>query len=168
MFELRGEVDQATRQLLDRAAESNRNPRPPNAIPIGYRRNPVTIIHEGWALDVPGSFTGIRSPEEWTGGEAGRSVTLAGVETAEGGQPMAPDQFLRQVAAHLGPDAIEHDDGVVRGRARLGSDASSGIEVAVVEGFSAIRGRGAAIRIVIDDPQDWKWALDTWRGLRPA
>jgi len=24
------------------------------------------------------------------------------------------------------------------------------------------------IRIVIEDPQDWKWALDTWRSLRPA
>jgi hypothetical protein len=31
-----------------------------------------------------------------------------------------------------------------------------------------VLGRGAAIRIVIDDPLDWKWALDTWRDLRPA
>jgi hypothetical protein len=168
LFVLRGQTDQATRQLLDRAAAVDKGARPPSEATIGYRRKPVTILHEGWALDVPGTFTSLRTAEEWTGGEAGRNVTLAGVETAEGGRPMAPDQFLRQVAAHLGRDAIEHDDGVVRGRARLESDASSGIEVAVVEGFSAVRGRGAAIRIVIDDPQDWKWALDTWRGLRPA
>jgi hypothetical protein len=81
---------------------------------------------------------------------------------------MPPDRFLRQVTSHLGTETIEHDDGTVRGRARLSSDPSSGIEVATVEGFSAVRGRGAAIRIVIDDPADWKWALDTWRGLRPA
>ena len=31
----------------------------------------------GWALDVPGSFTEQRTPEEWTGGEAHRTVTLA-------------------------------------------------------------------------------------------
>jgi hypothetical protein len=169
LFQLRGAADPATRQLLDRgagplvggseAAEPAR---------IGYHRRAVTIVHEGWVLDVPGSFTGTRSTDEWTGGEAGRSVTLAGVETAEGGAPMSPDRFLRQVAGHLGHEAIEHDDGVVRGRARLSLDASSGVEVATVEGFSAVRGRGAAIRIEIDDPQDWKWALDTWRGLRPA
>jgi hypothetical protein len=169
LFELRGQPDPTTRALLDRgegmlAADSA----PAGAPRIGYHRGPVTIIHEGWALEVPGSFTGHRSSEEWSGGEAGRTVTLAATETAEGGHPMTADRFLQQVAGHLGRDAIEHDDGVVRGRARIASDPSSGVEVATVEGFSAVRGRGAAIRIEIDDPQDWKWALDTWRALRPA
>ncbi len=169
LFQLRGEPDPATRALLDRGAGPLvGGPEAGGPAPIGYRRRPVTIVHEGWALDVPGSFTSVRTAEEWTGGEAGRSVTLAGTETAEGGHPMTADRFLQQVAGHLGRDAIEHDDGVVRGRARLSSDPSSGIEVATVEGFSAVRGRGAAIRIEIDDPQDWKWALDTWRDLRPA
>jgi hypothetical protein len=164
LFTLRGQPDAATRALFDRGAGA---PNPAGEA-IGYRRRPVTIVHEGWALEVPGSFTGVRTAEEWSGGEAGRSITLAGTETAEGGQPMSADRFLAQVTAHLGPDALEHDDGVVRGRAKLSSDPSSGVEVATVEGFSAVRGRGAAIRIVIDDPQDWKWALDTWRALRPA
>ena len=169
LFQLRGQLDPATRALLDRGAGPLVGGPTTDGPPlIGYRRQPVTIIHEGWALDVPGSFTSTRSSDEWSGGEAGRSITLAGTETAEGGHPMSADLFLRQVAAHLGRDTIEHDDGVVRGRARLASDPSSGVEVATVEGFSAIRGRGAAIRIEIDDPQDWKWALDTWRGLRPA
>jgi hypothetical protein len=169
LFQLRGQPDPATRALLDRGAGPlGGSPTPDGAPAIGYRRGLVTIIHEGWALDVPGSFTDRRTVEEWSGGEGGRNVTLAGTETAEGGHPMSADRFLAQVASHLGRDAIEHDDGVVRGRARLASDPSSGVEVATVEGFSAVRGRGAAIRIEIDDPQDWKWALDTWRGLRPA
>ena len=174
LFVLRGQPDPATRALLERGAGPIVSgplvggPAPGGPPPIGYRRRPVTITHEGWALDVPGSFTSQRTIEEWSGGEAGRSVTLAGTETAEGGHPMTADRFLQQVSGHLGMDAIEHDDGVVRGRARLASDPSSGVEVATVEGFSAIRGRGAAIRIEIDDPEDWKWALDTWRGLRPA
>jgi hypothetical protein len=169
LFQLRGEPDPATRALLDRGAGPLvGGPDSDGPPPIGYRRNDVTIVHEGWALDVPGSFTGHRTSEEWSGGEAGRSITLAGTETAESGHPMTADRFLQQVAGHLGRDAIEHDNGVVRGRARLASDTSSGVEVATVEGFSAVRGRGAAIRIEIDDPQDWKWALDTWRGLRPA
>jgi hypothetical protein len=169
LLELRGQPDPATRALLDRGASPLAGGSTADGAPsIGYRRRPVTIVHEGWALDVPGSFTDHRTSEEWSGGEAGRNVTLAGTETAEGGHPMTAERFLQQVAGHLGRDAIEHDDGVVKGRARLASDPSSGVEVATVEGFSAVRGRGAAIRIEIDDPQDWKWALDTWRGLRPA
>jgi hypothetical protein len=170
LFELRGQADPATRALLDRGAGAvvDGGSDPDGPAPIGYHRRPVTIVHEGWALEVPGSFTGRRTSEEWTGGEAGRNITLAGTETAENGHPMTADRFLQQVAAHLGRDAIEHDDGVVRGRARLASDPSSGVEVATVEGFSAVHGRGAAIRIEIDDPQDWKWALDTWRALRPS
>jgi hypothetical protein len=169
LFQLRGQPDPATRALLDRGAGTLQGASVGDgSAPIGYRRCQVTIVHEGWALDVPGSFTDTRTEEEWSGGEAGRQVTLAGTETAENGHPMTADRFLQQVASHLGRDAIEHDDGLVRGRARLASDPSSGVEVATVEGFSAVRGRGAAIRIVIDDPQDWKWALDTWRGLRPA
>ena len=159
LLAFRGHPDPATVGLIDRAAPQVGG----GAGTIGYRRKPVTIVHEGWALDLPGSFTGSRTPEEWSGGEAGRTVTLAGTLT-----DLSADQFIRQVAGHLGHDAIEHHDGALVGRARLSSDASSGVEVATVEGYSAIRGRGAAIKVEIDDPQDWKWALDTWRGLRPT
>jgi hypothetical protein len=38
----------------------------------------------------------------------------------------------------------------------------------VVEGYSAIPGSGAAIRITFDDSEDWRWALDTWRALAPG
>jgi hypothetical protein len=163
---LRGQPDPATLQLIERAmprVAGAGGAGGTGAGSIGYRRRPVTIVHEGWALEVPGSFTGTRTDEEWSGGESGRTITLAGTPTQ-----MSADQFLREVAGHLGHDALEHEDGEIRGRARLTSDASSGIEVATVEGYSAVRGRGAAIRIEIDDPQDWKWALDTWRSLRPA
>jgi hypothetical protein len=130
---------------------------------IGYRRRSVTITHEGWSLDVPGSFAERRTPEEWWGGEAGRSVTLAAVDTGT----MTGEAFLDQVASDLGFDAISHQAGGLVGRAKLGTDASSGIEVGVVEGYSAVRGTGAAIRIVFDDATDWQWALDLWRALTP-
>ena len=163
LLALRDHVDPATQQLVERMI-----PKVADAPPVGYRRAPVTIIHHGWALDVPGTFDEHRSDEEWSGSEPRRSVTIAATETGHDGQPMTADTFLKQVAGHLGRDALEHEDGPVRGRARLSTDISSGIEVATVEGYSAIRGRGAAIRIVIEDPQDWKWALDTWRDLRPV
>jgi hypothetical protein len=53
------------------------------------------------------------------------------------------------------------------GRARLTTDASSGVEIGVLDGFNAIRGSGAAIRIEFDDPSDWGWAVETWRSLAP-
>jgi hypothetical protein len=197
-FVLRGQTDPATFQMIQRATAQAglRPPEPPPgsvllgtangsgpataAAPpaagrsngstglVGYRRRPVTIVHEGWAVDLPGSFGEERTVEEWSGRDAGREVTLAATETAIGGQPMSADAFLREFAAGLGPSAIEHESGPVRGRARLSSDPSTGVEVATVEGYSAVRGSGAVIRIVIEDPEDWKWALDTWRTLRPA
>ena len=163
LLSLRDQLDPAMQQLVDRMA-----PTTDTDPPIGYRRAPVTIFHQGWALDIPGSFSEHRGAEEWTGGEARRSITIAATETGEGGEPMTADAFLGLVAGHLGNDVLEHEDGPVRGRARLSTETSSGIEVATVEGYSAVLGRGAAIRIVIDDPLDWKWALDTWRDLRPA
>jgi len=160
---LRDQADPATRQLVDRMVSKVED-----EPELGYRRAPVTIVHGGWALEVPGSFTDQRSPDEWTGGDARRTVTLAATETGRDGAPMTADDFLAEVAGHLGPDALEHEDGPVRGRARLSTDISSGVEVATVDGYAAVLGRGAAIRIVIADPQDWKWALDTWRDLRPV
>ena len=132
--------------------------------PIGYRRRSVTITHEGWSLAVPGTFAERHTPEEWWGGEAGRSVTLAAVDTGT----LTGEAFLDQVASDLGFDAISHQAGGLVGRAKLGTDASSGLEVGVVEGYSAVRGSGAAIRIVFDDATDWQWALDLWRALTPA
>ena len=38
----------------------------------------------------------------------------------------------------------------------------------MLEGYSAVVGSGAAIRIVFDDASDWQWALDTWRSLAPG
>jgi hypothetical protein len=48
------------------------------------------------------------------------------------------------------------------------TDASSGVEIGILEGYAAVSGSGAAIRIEFDDPADWQWALDTWRSLGPA
>jgi hypothetical protein len=158
---LRGIDDPMARQA---AARAERHEEPPGP-PIGYRRLPVRISHAGWVLeDVPGSFAERRSDGEWWGGGVGRSITLAAVDTGA----MSGQGFLDQVATDLGGDVLEHHAGPVVGRGRLTSDESSGVAVGVVEGYSAVAGSGAAIRIVFDDPADWQWALETWRGLAPG
>ena len=157
------DVDDAmTRQVEIRAQRAGAGPL------IGYRRGPVLVQHEGWELEVPGSFSERRTAEEWTGRESGRSITIAATETGTVSGPMSGQAFLDQVATDLGADALSHDDGEVVGKARLSTDATSGVEVGVLEGYSAVRGRGAAIRIEFDDSADWRWALDTWRGLAPS
>jgi hypothetical protein len=161
---LRGINDQMARQAASRAAQ---NPEPDT--PVGYRRNDVWVSHEGWALTVPGSYAERRSDEEWWGGGAGRAITLAATRTGlSDGTPMPAQTFLTQFAGDLGQEALSHQDGEVLGRARLTTDASSGVEVGILEGYSAIRGSGAALKVEFDDPGDWQWALDVWRSLRPA
>lgn len=168
LFALRGASDPSVRELLDRAAGASPGELASPAEPIGYRRDEVTVLHHGWALPVAGSFAERRTDEEWWGGEQGRSITLAATETGAAGAPMSPEAFLDEVVGDLGDGSLEHRDGALLGRARLATDGSSGVEVAEVEGFAAVTGSGAAIRIVFDDPGDWKWALDAWRSLRPA
>jgi hypothetical protein len=161
---LRGIDDPMSRQAAMRAT---REPEP--SPPVGYRRDPVRISHEGWSLEVPGAYAERRSSEEWWGGGAGRSITLAATTTGTAdGRPMSATAFIEQFAADLGPDAMNHRAGDVVGRARLVTDASSGVEVGILEGYSAVTGSGAAIRIEFDDPEDWRWALDTWRSLAPG
>jgi hypothetical protein len=161
---LRGIDDPMARQAAERAAAT-----PAEDPPVGYRRDPVVISHEGWALEIPGAFAERRSPEEWWGGGTGRSITLAATATGgSDGRPMSALEFVEQFAVDLGPDAIVHRSGDLLGRARLMTDASSGVEVGILEGYSAVSGSGAAIRIEFDDPADWQWALDTWRSLAPA
>lgn len=158
----RGGADAMTRQVEARAAAAPAGPL------VGYRRRRVEVVHEGWLLEIPGSFAERRSDDEWWGGGAGRSITLAATDTGTDEGPMSAREFLRQVAGHLGPDALHHEAGDVIGVARLSTDATSGVEVGVLEGYSAVIGRGAAIRIVFDDGSDWRWALDMWRSLAPA
>jgi hypothetical protein len=156
---LRGLDDGMARQAVDRAYGSH-----VPAVPIGYRRDPVRIGHEGWTLEIPGDFAERRTPDEWWGGGAGRRITLAAVPTG----PMSAQAFVSQFAADLGDEALTHRDGDLVGRARLTSDPSSGLEVGVLDGFSAVTGSGAAIRIEFEDPADWHWALDMWRSLAPG
>ncbi len=164
LIQLRGIDDPIADRVTTRAAQVA-DDRPL----VGYRRRPVSIIHEGWLLQVPGSFNERRTAAEWAGGERGRRVTLAGVATAtETGMPMSGEWFLARVASDLGTEVMHHQDGDVVGKARITTDQRSGIEVAVLEGFSAATGRGAAIRIEFEDAGDWRWAIDLWRSLRPA
>jgi hypothetical protein len=163
LIEMRGIDDPMSRQVLIRADRDGGDP-----TPIGYRRGPVTIRHEGWALEIPGSYAERRTPEEWWGGGLGRNITLAAVQTATDGGAMGAQAFVDHVGGDLGPEAIDHRAGGVIGRARLSSDTSSGLEVGVLDGYSAVVGSGAAIRIVFDDPGDWQWALDMWRSLAPG
>ena len=163
LIEMRGIDDPMSRQVLVRADRESGD-----ATPIGYRRAPVTIRHEGWALEIPGSYAERRTPEEWWGGGLGRNITLAAVQTATDGGAMGAQAFVDHVGGDLGPEAIDHRAGGVIGRARLSSHTSSGLEVGVLDGYSAVVGSGAAIRIVFDDPGDWQWALDMWRSLAPG
>ena len=161
---LRGIDDPMARQAALRAT-SEPEPDPP----LGYRRDQVRISHEGWSLEIPGEYAERRTPEEWWCGGAGRSVTLAATKTGSAaGDPMSAQEFVEQFAVDLGPDAIVHRSGELLGRARLMTDASSGVEIGILEGYSAVTGSGAAIRIEFDDPADWQWALDMWRSLAPG
>jgi len=163
LVRLRGGEDPLAERIAAGAKQAEAGPL------IGYRRGQVTAIQEGWSISVPGSFAERRGADEWWGGEAGRSVTLAATATGTpGGRPMPPEMFLDQVAGQIGEDAIQHRLGPVVGKARLTTDASSGIEVAVLDGYSAVVGSGAAVKIVFDSAADWEWALETWRSLQPA
>jgi hypothetical protein len=162
LADLRGAVDAMTRQVDGRALRAERGPL------IGYRRQPVRISHEGWGLEVPGSFAERRTDDEWWGGDGGRTITIAATETGTPDGPMSAHVFLQQVAPDLGHDALIHQAGPIMGRARLSTDGTSGIEIGVLEGYSAVVGKGAAIRIEFDDSADWRWALDVWRALAPA
>jgi hypothetical protein len=160
----RGINDQMSRQAATRATRES-EPTPP----VGYRRDEVRITHEGWSLTIPGSYAERRSPDEWWGSGAGRSITLAATKTGSAsGAAMPAEVFIEQFAANLGPDALGHRAGEVLGRGRLTTDSTSGVEVGVLEGYSAVRGSGAAIRIEFDDPADWQWAVETWRALAPG
>jgi hypothetical protein len=163
LIELHGIDDPMARQAIARAARE-----PEDVDPIGYRRAPVTITHEGWALEIPGSFAERHTPEEWWGGGQGRNITLAAVPTGTSAGAMGAQAFIQQFGGELGPDAIDHRANGVIGRAVIRTDTSSGLEVGVLEGYSAVVGSGAAIRIVFDDPADWQWALDMWRSLAPG
>jgi hypothetical protein len=140
----------------------------PEGPPIGYRRNPVRVVQAGWQLTVPGSFATHRTDDELRASEGDRTITIAASPTADQAGPMAAETFLDRVAAHLGPEVLHHRDGEVVSRAKLGLDPTSVVEVAILEGYAAVRGSGAAIRIVIHDAADWEWALDMWRSLRPV
>ena len=133
-------------------------------VPIGYRRSAVRITHEGWSLWVPGDFAERRTSDEWWGGGPGRRITLAAVPTGS----MSAQAFVSQFAGDLGSDALSHVAGDLVGRARITTDPSSGLEIAVLDGYSAVPGSGAAIRIEFDDAGDWQWATDLWRSLAPG
>ncbi len=164
LISLRGVADPISDRVFPRAAQADKG-----LAPIGYRRRPVTVVHEGWLLPVPGTFSDKRADGEWQGGERGRHVTFAATVTQmPGGMPMSADRFLADVAGELGEGTLNHEDGALKGRARVTSDASSGVEVAVLEGFSAVTGSGCAIRVEFNDSEDWRWAIDLWRSLRPA
>ena len=149
---------------MTRQVNSRTKVEPPEASRSATGAIPVSITHEGWALEVPGDFAERRTDEEWWGGGAGRSITLAATDTGS----MAAQAFLNHVAGDLGAEALTHQAGPVVGRARITTDESSGVAVGVLDGYSAVNGSGAAIRIVFDDPEDWQWALDLWRSLAPG
>ncbi|MEX1172236.1 MAG: hypothetical protein WEG56_06455, partial [Chloroflexota bacterium] len=160
----RGIGDQMSRQA---AARASREAEPEPL--VGYRRDAVRVTHEGWTVEIPGSYAERRTADEWWAGGAGRSITLAATRTGDAdGAPMSAAAFIDQFAVELGPGALDHHAGDVLGRARLTTDASSGVEIGILEGYSAIRGSGAAVRIEFDDPEDWQWAVDTWRSLAPG
>lgn len=159
---LRGIEDPIAERIARQAGRAD-----PSVPMVGYRRRPVTVIRDGWALEVPGSFAEKRTADAWSGGERGRDVTFSAVANGAGAGALRPDAFLARAIGGPGGGTLDHRDGDLVGKARLGADARSGVEVAVLEGWSAVPGRAATIRIAFHDADDWRWAVDLWRSLRP-
>ncbi len=89
----------ALNDAMIRQAATRATATPEPTPPVGYRRGDVRISHEGWALEVPGSFAEKRTEEEWWGGGPGRGITLAAVTTATPTGPMSAEAFVREFAA---------------------------------------------------------------------
>jgi len=162
LLELTGTADTMAERIDTEAAKAADTPL------IGYRRRPVAIVHHGWTLTVPGTSRVHQTDDEASIGDGDREITIAAVDTRSDAGALPAEAFLSRVGGNLGSDVLRHREGPVVGIARLAIDPSSAVEVAVLDGYSAVDGSGAAIRIVIHDPSDWEWALDTWRALRPA
>src|SRR5262249_17533322 len=75
---------------------------------IGYRRNAVTILYNGWAVDLPGSFSETRTPERWIGSDARRTVTLSAAPTTIDGSAMSTQAFLQHYTGSFGSDVLTH------------------------------------------------------------
>jgi hypothetical protein len=162
LLDVAGERDPMRERVEREAAAAVGGPR------VGYRRQPVRVEQAGWQLVVPGSFATRHTDEELLASEGDRTIIVAASATGTESDPMPAETFLERIAGHLGPDAVDHRDGEVVAKAKLAIDASSVVQSAVLEGYSAVRGSGAAMRIVIHDKADTEWALDMWRSLRPV
>ena len=167
-----GSNDPATYQLLERSAREPGHRG--SALRCGSSAtgaSPVTILQGGWAIDLPGSFSDERTPEDrWSGSDAGRTVTLAGAADGDRRPADVRGDLPRGVRGDLGEDALEHQDGPRPGPGpdHLGREHRAS-RSATARGLQrACRGSGAVLRIEFENPGDWKWALDTWRALRPA
>jgi hypothetical protein len=163
LLDFAGQPDQMRERVEAEAAAAS-----PTSALIGYRRRQVRVEQAGWTITIPGSFATRRTEEEFWAGGGGRTITIAATPTGTGDAPMPPDVFLDSVTAHLGGELLRHDANGVAGRAKLALDPTSAVEAAVLEGYSAVRGSGAAVRIVIHSAEDWDWALGMWRSLRPV
>ena len=162
LLDIAGDRDPMRDRVEREAAAAPDGPR------IGYRRRPVRVEQAGWQLTIPGSFATVRTSEELRASEGDRTITVAASPTGTESGPMPAETFLDRIAAHLGPDVLRYRDGELQARARLAIDPTAVVQRFVLEGYSAVTGSGAAIRIVIHDAADRDWALDMWRSLRPA
>ena len=72
---------------------------------------------------------------------------------------------MSQFPVDLGDDALTHRAGDRSGRARITTDPSSGLEIGVLDGYSAVTGLGRRDPHRVRRPSDWQWALDMWRAL---
>ena len=131
--------DPMARQVLSRAATRRRG-RGADRLP---RAAPVTIRHEGWALEIPGSFAERRTGRGVVGRRrrpehhAGRGHDRDGGRTRWPARPSSSSSAATsgRRRSTIGPAASSV------GRS-WSTDASSGVEVGVLEGYSAVVGSG--------------------------
>ena len=98
-----------TRWPARRSHEREREPEPDP--PVGYRRDARPDQPRGLVLEEsPASTRSGGATEEWWGGGAGRSITLAATRPGRRGADAA-QAFVEQFAGGLGPDAIDHRAG---------------------------------------------------------
>jgi hypothetical protein len=121
-----------------------------------------------WTICVPFAFTEIDNGDSWQARAHSTVVYVSSMKVADGASPVRAvalrEIAVRKLASH--PEVERHtlEESAVQGDTQIFATAT-GFKL---KGFACMDGSVATCVIDFAQEADRKWAIDTWKSLRPS
>lgn len=134
---------------------------------IGYRRFPIDVrLLDGWTIEIPGTMASEWKDDAWSAWDGNRTVWFKCWSVRQADDSPVPAESMLSALAKDNEKPLSFQSGDLFGIAFRQEVDEDGKPLLNLGAYTVVDGKYALFNFFLTDPNDFDWAVATWRSVK--